>query len=124
MLIARPGTGPLFAARHIDAAMAKVRLMDLQETVQVGPAWWLRHTCQAGSVGVLAVVSPGCAWCVRGVIYIRQSMLQADITYVETTTANLDTHTDYHELVCVPHGARMLRIVRQTAACGIWPSWF
>jgi hypothetical protein len=35
VLLARPGTGPLFAAHHIDAAMAKVKLMDLQETVQV-----------------------------------------------------------------------------------------
>lgn len=35
VLLARPGTGPLFAARHIDAAMSKVRLLDLQETVTV-----------------------------------------------------------------------------------------
>lgn len=34
----RTGTGPVFAEHHIDASMAKVRLMDLQETVQVGAA--------------------------------------------------------------------------------------
>lgn len=40
-LRARAGTGPIFAEHHIDAAMGKVRLMDLQETVQV--CGWVVH---------------------------------------------------------------------------------
>lgn len=35
MLRTRVGSGPIFAEHHITASMAKVRLMDLQETVQV-----------------------------------------------------------------------------------------
>jgi hypothetical protein len=31
----RPGSGPVFARQHIAACMAKVQLMDLQETLQV-----------------------------------------------------------------------------------------
>eukprot|EP00878_Enallax_costatus_P043116 GHUV01050819.1.p1 GENE.GHUV01050819.1~~GHUV01050819.1.p1 ORF type:complete len:130 (-),score=18.48 GHUV01050819.1:187-576(-) len=36
VLMDRPGSGPLFAKHHIAACMAKVSLLDLQETVQVG----------------------------------------------------------------------------------------
>jgi hypothetical protein len=35
VLRTRVGSGPIFAEHHITASMAKVRLMDLQETVQV-----------------------------------------------------------------------------------------
>jgi hypothetical protein len=35
VLLNRPGSGPVFARQHIAACMAKVQLMDLQETLQV-----------------------------------------------------------------------------------------
>lgn len=42
VLMDRPGSGPLFAKHHIAGCMAKVSLLDLQETVEVGGVWRIR----------------------------------------------------------------------------------